>query len=113
MRGGNAVYFKAAGDERLAGIQPARKPRRNPQTLGDKRAVGLGNNQLQSGVDLQEGNDRFLVEVIGMIVTGSHHVDIIQSLRRDDPLDQTHVRLVGERVFVGEGIGEVRVEQQV
>ncbi len=102
MRGGNPVYDKAAHRQRLAGIKPAWKPRRNPQTLRDKRAIGFGNHQLQTRVGLQEGNERFSVEVIGVIVTGSHHVDKIQSLGRDYALGQARVRLVGERVFLGE-----------
>ena len=48
-----------------------------------------------------------------MGVAGGDHVDEMQAFGRDDDFGHAHVRLVARRVFVGERIGEVWIQQQM
>ncbi len=51
--------------------------------------------------------------MIGVVVARSHHIDEVEPFRGDDALRHADVRLVCRSVFMGEGIGEIGIEEQV
>ena len=98
---------------RLADIDGSQLIWVNFEALGGKPAVGRGDEQFHLGIGLHESEQRFAVEMVGMIVARGGDVDEVKPLRFDHQLGHPRVRLVGGGVFAGERVGQVGVEQEV
>ena len=110
--GGDAVK-RPAGHFRARAIVDADRLRgADLQPLGDEGAVRFGDDEPHSWVRRAQGQQRFGIEMIGVIVRGRDDGDAGEFLRCNDALGQAHVRLVRLRVFARERIGKIRIEQQ-
>ena len=85
----------------------------NAQTFGRETGVRRGHYHRQPRVCPQQRHEGLGVQMVGVIMTGGHHVDEVQPLRSYDPPGHADVRFVGRGVLLRQRVGEVGVQQQV
>ena len=102
MRGGNGGEFEIAAGGRFGILKADRPCGLGAQALRHKRAVGFGDNHLQARVDGAERQQRFGIEMIGVVMAGGNYVDEVKLLRSDDATGHAGMRLISGGVFLGE-----------
>ena len=69
------------------------------EALRDERSIGFRDYEARSWIGLKERCQRFLVEMVGVIVAGSDDVDTLELARIENLLGDSRVRFVRSSVF--------------
>jgi len=113
VRGGDGSNLEAGDRNGLPGIETARLFSHDTEAVHDEFAISFRNDNFDRRIYPEKWNKSLLVQVIGVIVARGDHVNEVKPLRSYHALGHAHVRFVGGSVFVGQGVGEVRIEQEM
>jgi hypothetical protein len=81
--------------------------------INNQFSIRFGTDDFKLRVGLKQGNEGVFVQMVCMCVARGDNVDEVEALGGHDDLGHADVRFVGGGIFLGEGIRQIRVQQQV
>jgi hypothetical protein len=95
----DAVKLDSSHRNTLPGVDRNKPGFDTSESFENKSYIGAGNQELGARIMLQEREQGFLIEVVGMIVTAGYTVDTLKALRWNDALCQPDMRFVRIGIF--------------
>jgi hypothetical protein len=111
--GGDGVDGERREADGCAGIEANGEFEDEVEPVGDELAVGFRDDQVEAWVGGEQGFQGVGIEMIGVVVARGDHLNEIERFGCHHPLGHLDVGLVGQRIFAGQRVREIGVEQQM